>query len=157
MAKFKFPLQAVLEYREHIERQKQLVVARLHAERRAGEATITGYQAQIRSGKDDLRRVLAPGSDAVDARSARLQASASLHLQLKARRSALSLAGVLQRLGEAQKALARAAVDRRAMEKLKENRLHAWTTEQSRREDAAIDEIGTIRAFRRGSMEGGGR
>lgn len=153
MAKFRFPLQAVLKYREHLERQKMLGVAKLEVERHAGENVIIEYQRQVREGKDDLRRALSPPADSasgvVDPRGARLQAVASLHLQLKAQRAAVSLAGVLKRLGEARKELSAAAVDRRAMERLRENRLEDWKSEESRREGNALDEIGTLGAARR--------
>lgn len=152
MAKFRFPLQAALSYREHVERQRRLAVARLLGERRRGEGVITGYQARIREVKQDLRGALSPrpsrDDPAVDPRVARLQAAASLHLRLKAQRAAVSLAGVLSRLEEARKKLALAAVDRRALDKLRENRLAAWNLEQSRREDRELDEIGTMRAAR---------
>lgn len=156
MAKFRFQLEAVLKYREHIERQKMLGVARLEVERRAGERVILDYQRQIREGKDDLRRVLSPVSageppreGGVDTKGARLQAAASLHLQLKAQRAAVSLAGILKRLGEARAELSAAAVDRRAMEKLKENRRETWRMDEGRREGNALDEIGTLGAARK--------
>lgn len=149
MARFRFPLEALLTFRRHTEREKQLGVARLEVERRGVERVIVGYQERIREGKADLRRVLAPGTAPVDPRAARLQASVSLHLQLKAQRSAVSLAGVLKRLGDARDELKDAAVDRRAIERLKEKRREAWLAEQSRAEAAMLDEIGTMRAARK--------
>ncbi|MFM9958281.1 MAG: flagellar FliJ family protein [Phycisphaerales bacterium] len=161
MAKFKFQLQGVLRYREHIERQKMLTVARLEVERRAGERVISDYQSMIRSGKDDLRKALAPASDAqghsapINPVSARLQAAASLHLQLKAQRAALGLAGVLKRLGDARADLAKAATARRGMEKLKEHRFDSWREDESKREGAMLDEIGTMGAARRVQVSSG--
>lgn len=156
MAKFRFPLEAVLKYREHVERQKMLGVARLEVERRAGARVISEYQRQIREGKDDLRRVLSPAGEGgesreggVDTKGARLQAAASLHLQLKAQRAAVSLAGVLKRLGDARAELSAAAVERRAMEKLRENRMESWRLEEGRREGNMLDEIGTLGAARK--------
>ncbi len=156
MAKFRFPLEAVLKYREHVERQKMLGVARLEVERRAGERVISEYQRQIREGKEDLRRVLSPAEGGgasreggVDTKGARLQAAASLHLQLKAQRAAVSLAGVLKRLGDARAELSAAAVERRAMEKLRENRMESWRLEEGRREGNMLDEIGTLGAARK--------
>lgn len=149
MARFRFPLQAVMKYREHIERQKMLGVARLEVERRTSEGVITEYQRRMREGKDDLRRALSPGDKPVDPRAARQQAVASLHLQLKAQRAALGLAGVLKRLGEARAVLAQSSVERRAMERLRENRLESWQSDESRKEGNALDEIGTLGAARR--------
>ncbi len=157
MPKFRFQLEGVLRFREHVEKQKMLAVARLEVERRAGERAISEYQAMIRAGKDDLRRALAPrqrpGADprgaGIDPVSARQQAAASLHLQLKAQRAAVGLAGVLKRLGDARADLAKAATARRGMEKLKERRLESWRDEQSKLEGALLDEIGTQSAARR--------
>ncbi len=156
MPRFRFPLQAVLTYREHIERRKQLVVARLEMERREGESTIAAYQREIRAHKNDLKQILAPAERArpVDQRAARLQAVASLQLGFKAQRSAVSLAGTMSRLVTARNDLSSAAVDRRAIELLKERRLEAWKAEQSRREDQALDEVSSVRHARAASGVG---
>ena len=153
MARFIFPLQALLDQRESVERTRQLAVAAIERERLELEGRIASCQDQIRSHKGDLRDLLAGTSaeglqSGVDTRTVRLQASASLHAQASAQRLALQLAGVYRRLQTAQVELRKATTARKAVEVLKQRRFEAWKREQSRRETAALDELATMAAGR---------
>lgn len=153
MPRFIFPLQALLDQREGIERTRQLAVAAIERERLELESRIAACQQQIRSHKYDLRSLLMGATGAgtqsgVDTRTVRLQASASLHAQAGAQRLALQLAGVYRRLQSAQLELRNATTARKAVEVLKQRRFDAWKREQSRRENAALDELATIAAGR---------
>ncbi len=155
MARFVFRLEAVLQRRKRVERERQLVVADLERQRLDFERRIGNCQREIRSHKSDLRALLAgdraTGSHAgagVDTRTVRLQAAASLHAQARTQRLALQLAGVYRRLEGARSELLRAATERRAVELLRERQFEAWKHEQNRREAIEIDEIATMGAGR---------
>ena len=161
MPRFRFQLQSLLEYREHIERMRQLAVARVEIERRESEGRIAGFQREIRAVKEDLRDRLAPvpasatsaattasRAGGANVREARLQAVAALHLQMSAQREVIRLAGTHKRLELVRSELTKAAIDRRAMERLREKRLEAWRREQARKENAALEEMATQTAGR---------
>lgn len=157
MGRFIFTLAAVLELRRAEEQGCQLALAEIERQRLDLEAQVRAAQAQLRSQKDDLKALLsgrAPweptiGAGAVDLRTVRLQAAASLRSQGGAQRLAIQLAGVYQRADRARGELARAMRRRRAVELLRERQHEAWRREQDRRETAELDEIATMRAGRR--------
>ncbi|MBM4108074.1 MAG: hypothetical protein FJ255_04590 [Phycisphaerae bacterium] len=152
MGGFEFDLQAVLDQRAIVERERQLRVAALEAERLRIEREIREHRQRIEAGREELRRAL--GAERAEAGSAdllaaRREAAASLHLIAKAQQCVLKLAGVLARLDRARADLIRATVDRKAVEALRERRWTAWKSERDRRENAAVDEINVMRAARR--------
>jgi flagellar export protein FliJ len=159
MARFIFPLQALLEQRESVERTRQLAVAAIERERLALEAQVASCQQQIKSHKSDLRDLLSgevagAQTGGVDTRTVRLQASASLHAQASAQRLALQLAGAYRRLQSAQVELRKATTARKAVEVLKSRRFEAWKREQNRRETSALDELATMAAGRAPAEQG---
>ncbi len=149
MKPFRFPLQPLLEYRERIERDHRVAVARAEADRRSIESSLADSQDTIAGCKLDLREALGAGGGPVDLRSVRLQSTASFHMQVKAQRLAIQLAGAHQRLEGERAKLAEAAKARRAVELLKERRRQEWLAEQTRREIRAVDELATMAAARR--------
>lgn len=154
MAKFHFQLEAVLEQRRGVERTRQVAVAELERQRMDTEDRIRDIQRQIVVEKEDLRDALAtpePGARAVggvDLRHVRLQAAASLHLVAKAQHTVVRLAGLFKRLDAARLELVKATTRRKAVEVLKERRYEQWRDEQTRRENAALDELSVMRAPR---------
>jgi flagellar export protein FliJ len=160
MAAFRFNLQPVLEQRERIEEDRTLAVARLESERLAMEHQLREYQGALAAQKGDLRASMggagAGGGVIVDPARLRVQAHASLTMQVRAQRVVLQLAGVHRRLEAARVLLAAATRDRRAVEVLRERRFARWKAERDRREAAAVDEIATGRAARRISGYGDG-
>lgn len=150
--KFVFTLQALLDLRAHAERQRQHAVAALEKTRLELEADLRARQNEIRSYKEDLRARLGGTPDGqpqpVDFRTVRLQARASLDAQARTQRLALQLAGVYRQLDDARALLRRAATERKAVELLKQRRYEEWQDQQKRVENAAMDEIGTMRAAR---------
>lgn len=157
MARFVFELQAVLDQRTQAERQRQLQVAGLEAERLRLESEIRECQRRIESAREELRRALGAertGPGSADLLAARRQAAASLHLLAQAQQAALRLAGVLSRLDRARADLLGATIARKAVEALRDRRLTAWKAEQDRRESAALDELGVMRAGRPDAGEG---
>lgn len=149
MKPFRFKLQPLLDHRERIERDHRVAVARVEAERCAIEARLAESQDTIASCKMDLREALGAGGGPVDLRSVRMQSTASFHMQIRAQRLAIQLAGTHQRLEGERAKLVEAAKARRAVELLKERRRQEWLAERTRREIVAVDELATMAAARR--------
>lgn len=141
MPAFRFKLQPVLDQRERIEEQRMLEVAQLERERLVIENRLRDLQSHIAGAKHDLRsRLGAPGASVIIT-DVRLQANASLHMSAQAQRVALELAGAYQRVEHARKRLLEATTARKAVETLRDRRRAEWKHEQSRREQAQLDEI----------------
>lgn len=156
--KFRFRLQPVLEQRERLEQARQLRVAELERERIAVEETLRRCQGDIQDAKLDLRERLAgagTGGGMVVVPEVRAQAGASLHLEAKARKTVMELAGAYKRLERARAELLAAATARKAVDLLKARRFEEWRLDRSRAEAALVDEAAT-QQFIRNSREARG-
>lgn len=149
-SRFHFRLQPVLDQRERTEDHHQRIVADLDRQRLAIETKLRDTQLQIQQTKLDLRSHLTSPSLAIA--DVRAQAGMSLHLEARARHTALELAGAYRRLEHARAELLRAATARRAVELLKERRLAEHKHEQNRLESAATDEAATHMFLRQTSQ-----
>jgi len=162
--KFRFSLQAVLDQREREERDRQVAVAAVERERMRLEERLRACQAALRLERREQAAALgAPGAAGpsgagagrpgrVDLSALRGQIAASMRLLAEAQRIALELAGVLRRLEGARAELLRARTRRRAVELLRERRYEQWRLDEIRRDAAATDEIGVMRAGRSESV-----
>lgn len=149
MPKFTFSLQALLDQRLHVEREKQHAVAHCEFERVGLESEIAAKQHTIGAMKDDIRSLLSGGEPGgVDLRTVRMQAAASFQGQMETQRLALKLAGIYSRLEAARVQLQIASTRRRAVELLKQKQYDEWKREINRKENLELDEIGTLRAAR---------
>jgi len=147
--KFVFNLEAALELRRRVERERQLAVARLEQGRVTLEDRVRTVQQRLVRERDDMRALLGPGSAGigrVSVASVRLQATAGLHGLAELRTLAVELAGVLKRLELARNQLTQAAVARKAVEKLRQQRFERWKREQDHREAAELDDLTLMRA-----------
>ena len=154
MAKFRFPLQALLEHRARIERDHRVGVAVAERARVEAEDEVRARQRSIISIKSDLREALSPGAGPVNLREARLQANASLHATLRTQQSALKLAGAMRRVDGARVQLIEAAKERRALELLRDRRFEAWKQKMNKAETNELDDIANARAARGDEDEG---
>ncbi|HYD01223.1 MAG TPA: hypothetical protein VEB22_08360 [Phycisphaerales bacterium] len=161
MAKFVFSLEAALEQRRRVERERQLVVARIEQSRVRLEERVKTVQARLVQERDDMRSLLGPAGvgaapGRVSVSAVRLQATAGLHGLAELRTLAVELAGVLKRLEAARAQLTAAAVARKAVEKLREQQLARWKAERDRRESAELDDLTLMRGGfgREESLEG---
>jgi flagellar biosynthesis chaperone FliJ len=158
MARFVFELEAVLEQRSAVERDKKLAVATLERERLVIEESIRVCQRGIVREKEEWRSRLggAHGADGgvvvdgrpspgLDVRSIRLQASTTGQLNAKAQQEVLRLAGVHKRLEAARRELLEATTRRKAVDLLKEKRYQEWKHALARRESAELDELMVMR------------
>lgn len=148
MARFVFELEALLRVRIREEQEKQGAVAALERERHAIESKIRQHQAQISLERREIAHQMR--ARRVDMRQVSRQAGAASALHMQAQREALSLAGVLKRLEDARKELLEASKRRKGVEMLKDRRYEAWRSEEDRRENSELDELGVMSAARRG-------
>ena len=146
-----FELQAVLKQGQAEERQRQLEVAALEAQRREIEDLIRSYQRDLMHERAELREQLdieKDGAVKLDLRGVRFQAGAALRLVTLAQRAVLQLAGVHKKLDAARITLLEAAMKRKAVETLRERRLEEWKYQQKKLEEASTDEMNVVRAAR---------
>lgn len=154
MAKFRFNLEAVLEQRRAMEKERQREVAALERARLEIERELRGRQRAIEGAREDLRDALGKGEAGaavmIDFGGVRLQSRAAFHQTQQAQMTAIRLAGAMRKVEAARARLLEAARARKAVEMLREKRYEEWRRDQERREAAAVDEINVMRAARRG-------
>lgn len=139
MPRFVFPLQAVLEHRQRLEKDKMRAVADLERQRADIQARIRACQGAMASEQDLLRAQLAgAGLDLADVRR---QSMAAHALARKLQQEALALAGLHRRLEAARAELIHATTQRKAVARLKERRHEQWSLDQKRKETRELDEI----------------
>ncbi len=159
MARFEFSLEAALEQRRRVERDRQLAVAAIERTRVEIEGRVRAVQQRLTAERNDMRALLDPARGGVGAAGAasggrvfvssvRLQATAGLHGLAELRTLAIELAGVLKRLEAARTQLMAAAVARKAVEKLREQQLSRWKLEQAHKESAELDDLTLMRTGR---------
>lgn len=152
MARFEFSLEAALEQRRRVERERQLAVAKIERMRVEAEEKVRAVQQRLTAERNDMRALLgnggAEGVGRVSVTSVRLQATAGLHGLAQLRTLAIELAGILKRLETARAQLLAAAVARKAVEKLREQQFTRWKNEQARKESAELDDLTLMRTGR---------
>ena len=117
-------------------------VAEPESERVAVEDGLRRRQRSIVESRADARDELI---GTVDPSRLRATANVSLAVMRDAQRTVLELAGLHRRLEAAQERLREASRDRRAIEIVRERRFEDWKQAIDRREQAALDELATIR------------
>ncbi len=145
MPRFRFELQPVLDARKRAEDARRLEVAELESERASLEDGLRRRQRSIVESRSDARDELI---GRIDPDRLRATANASLAVMRDAQRTVLELAGVHRRLEAALERLRESSRDRRAIEIVRERRFEDWKQAMDRREQAALDEIATIRGAR---------
>jgi flagellar FliJ protein len=145
MATFIFKLEPVLKMRKHAENILRREVAQLEQAKTTLKESLRTRQQRLSDSKNAVRDQLV-GS--VDLSHIRLQATAGMGIMRDAQRNVLELAGLHRKLEVARLKLAEAAKERRAIELLRERRFDQWRAEQSRREEAAFDDMSTTRSGR---------
>lgn len=139
MSQFVFKLEAVLEHRRFLERQKQRDVAAAQAQMAELQNQLRTVNERMQANTDDLRQNHLVGRLDMN------YLAAHRRFESATRRQAMELvqkmAVVQRQLETAQKALAEAAKQRKILEKLREKQELRWRDEQSRREMAALDEV----------------
>ena len=146
MAQFVFQLEGVLRHREHVEERKRRDLSEVMRELAALDAKLRQLDREFRASADDLRSNRLVGQ--LD--MAWLAGHRRYTVAMRRRVTALveQMAAVRVRVDAAQKVLNEAVVQRKIIEKLRDNRKARWNQEQARKETAAIDEIGAQMGYR---------
>ncbi len=159
--RFEFTLEVVLEHRRRVEEERLRAVATIEAERVRLEDRIRAINARLVLSRADLRQRLMPGSaggregggGSGGIGAVRLDSMSALSMTVEAQQVAIELAGVMRRLGHARASLLEAVTARKGVARLRERRFEEWSTENSRREGAELDELATMGAMRSAATE----
>jgi flagellar FliJ protein len=140
MAKFTFKLEAVLEQRKHIERQRQRDLAAAQQKLLKLQAELDALSAVKRASANELRtsRKLTAATLAAHRRFAAAMRHKSAVL-------AHAIANARRELDAAQLELLQAAKQRKVMEKLREREQTRWARSVRKREETESDDIAAAR------------
>lgn len=149
MSQFKFNLQAVLVQKQAHEDRCQQELAKVLRQRMIMLDQLRQMQQTITDSKQQLRQGLV-GS--VDLERTAQFARYSGQVHQRAREFVVNLAMVEGKVEQARGRLLQATRARKALEQLRQRRYRQWQVEQERREQAVLDELGTVRFTRRVMM-----
>ena len=135
MGRFTFKLQAVLDQRLHVERQRQCELADVQRGIVAIEKALT--EAEVSLSHEGLK--LSRGR--VDAKMLAAQARFSSAMRKKMARLREQLAAAQRQQETRQGALVEASKARKVMEKLREKQEARWNEDQQKRELVAADDV----------------
>lgn len=146
MPKFEFKLEALLEHRLQVEKEKQRRVAVIQQEIQAIQRQI--QDAQMRIALENRTLGTRELSGRLDMAYISTEKRYVGNLHLKIIYALQKITSIEQTLAVARADLLEAAKSRKVIEKLKEKQLARWRAEQDRKESALLDEIGTQLAVR---------
>ena len=135
---FKFPLAAVLRYRESIEQREYFALERTQQEIARTEARIYETEQDCAKAARDRAADLAKGTRAADVEAA-YEYQTALEQQLEALRALLQQLKMTWRQQLASYSAARR--NRETLEKLRDKQLDAYSREQAKREQSVMDDI----------------
>ena len=139
MAKFVFKLAGVLKQRLHVERQRQRDLAERHAHLTSLQQQLKQLNDRVQTTNDDVRNNHLTGSLDMSFLAAHRRFLAAM--QRGAVEIVQRMAVAQRQVDEALAALAEAAKQRKAIEKLREKQFECWRAEQDRKEVAELDEV----------------
>ncbi len=141
MARFRFKLDPLLKHRRRLEGERQRALAALERQRLAIEDRIRAMQQRISDNKAELSRCLV---GKVDTAAIRSQAAMCMQLDAQTVRLVVTLAEVYRRIERARADLLEARTHVKAIERLRERRHEQWRHAETKRETAALDELGAM-------------
>lgn len=139
MAKFVFKLEAVLRQRKHVEGERQRALALVQAQMTQLQNELRLVNETVQTSTTDLRENRLVGK--LDLHFLAAHRRFTLATQRKAMQLVQKMALVQRSVDEARLALAEAAKERKAIEKLREKHHQRWAEDIGRREAAQLDEI----------------
>jgi flagellar export protein FliJ len=151
MAKFDFKLEGVLRHRKNLERERQRELAVVQAQLRQLENQLRQLDLEVQQASGDLRQNRLVGRLDLNFLAAHRRFVAAM--QKKGMTLVQRMAVVRKQVEEARNALAQAAIQRKAIEKLREKQHQRWQDELNRKQAEEIDEIGMQLTCRRLSEE----
>jgi flagellar FliJ protein len=145
MKKFQFRLETLRKYREFIERQKQLEVARARFEVLSCEEAIETARAAHSQTAGSLEADLENGVDAARFMQIRNYMAGLEALEASEEKRRI---GLLKELTRRQKELARKSVEKKAIERLKERQKEAYYGAMQKEEQKEMDDTMILRQAR---------
>jgi flagellar FliJ protein len=139
LAKFVFKLAGVLKQRQHIERQRQRDLAERHAHLSQLQQQLKQLNERVQATNDDVRNNHLTGSLNMSFLAAHRRFLAAM--QRGGVEIVQRMAVAQRQVDEAQAALAEAAKQRKAIEKLREKQFERWRADEDRKEVADLDEV----------------
>jgi flagellar FliJ protein len=146
MARFRFKLEALLEHRQMVEKEKQRRVAQIQQEIQVIQRQI--QDAQMRIALENRTLGTRELTGRLDMTYIATEKKYVGNLQLKIVYAFQKIVEIEKTLVVARAELLEAAKARKVIEKLREKQLARWREELERKEAAAMDEIGTQLAVR---------
>ncbi|HVT80674.1 MAG TPA: flagellar export protein FliJ [Phycisphaerae bacterium] len=146
MARFRFKLEALLEHRQMVEKEKQRRVAQIQQEIQVIQRQI--QDAQMRIALENRTLGTRELTGRLDMTYIATEKKYVGNLQLKIVYAFQKIVEIEKTLAVARAELLEAAKARKVIEKLREKQLARWREELERKEAAAMDEIGTQLAVR---------
>ena len=146
MAKFVFQLDGVLRQRKHVEQERQRELALVQAQMAKLQDELRALNDAVTASGNDVRDNRLVGR--IDLNYLTAHRRYMLAMQRKGTELVQRMALVQRQLVEAQQALAEAAKQRKAIEKLEERQHQRWRDEQNRREQIAQDEVSMQMSYR---------
>src|SRR5688500_14358638 len=147
MAKFDFKLEGVLRHRKNAERERQRELALVQAQLTRIEKQLRELDQDVQQASGDLRQNRLVGRLDLNFLAAHRRFVGAM--QKKGMTLIQRMAVFQKQVDAARKALVQAAIQRKAIEKLREKQQQRWQDEQNRKQAAEIDEIGTQLTCRR--------
>jgi flagellar FliJ protein len=151
VARFHFKLEALLDHRQRVEKEKQRKLAVIQQEVQVITRQLQETHARIAAENKTLTATALTGTLDMQYIAHEKRFVGNLHIKIVL--GMQKLAGLEKTLNAARAELLAAARDRKVIEKLKEKQLARWRLEQDRKEAALMDEIGTQLAIR-SALEG---
>lgn len=145
MARFVFNLEAVLRQRSHIEKEKQRELALIQRQMTDLQTELRALNGSVQTATDDVRDNRLVGKLDMQFLAAHRRFMAAT--QRKGTEIVQRMALVQKQVDEAQRALAEAAKNRKAMEKLKEKAHERFKAAQAQKEFLAADELNTQMSY----------
>ena len=145
MARFVFSLQSLLAHRERVEQERQRDAAVAGAELVAAQSGLLKVETDVRDALDDLRANHLTGKIDLNFLAAHRRFMLAMQRQQAAWAERVRVAQA--KADAAQRLLAEAAKQRKAIDTLREQQQAAWSQDQSRREAAALDEVAMQMAY----------
>lgn len=136
---FRFNLQKVLDYREQLEEEAKIRLAKAQTAVKKGEERFNALKTEIKNVEDAaFGKMMNPGE-----RWLHDQYLKGLYGDIN--EAALQLRMLRQMAEEARKTLAARAIDRKLLDKLKEKKKNQYNKAEQKQEQNFNDEIATIR------------
>jgi len=146
VARFHFPLEALLTHRLHVEKEKQRKLAEVQNEITTLTRQLQETHARIAAENRSLTANQLTGTLDMQYIAYEKRYVGNLHVRIIL--GMQKLVALESKLAAARAELLAAARDRRVIEKLKEKQLARWREAQNKKEAALMDEIGTQLSLR---------